>query len=77
MLIAIIVYFITFYLLIRFKKVKLKNEPFPLLTLTKRGVSFFSNETHKLKIENYKVYLFNNTLYLKTNEKLIIFSHNK
>ena len=51
------------------------SSDFPKLKLTKSGIVFQSTDTHKLKIKDVKLILIGVDLYMKTQNKLIIF-HN-
>ncbi len=53
----------------------LKFENFPHLNLTRKGISFISYATHRIKIHNAKTMLINNNLYVKFTSQLVIISN--
>lgn len=77
MIFVLIVYFVIFFFVIKFKKSKPKSEPFPMLKLNKNGVSFFSKGTHSIKVDNIKTMLNNSVLYIKIEQKLVIVTNVK
>ena len=78
MILAVIAYFLTFYLVMKIKnKHKQKEICFPLLKMTKTGITFFSYDEHKINIQNMKTMQIGDVLYLRTTEKLIIISNVK
>ena len=75
-LILIVVYFMALSLFLFFKKSRtLISSNFPKLKLIKSGIVFHSTATHKLRYKGDKLMLIGVDLYMKTQEKLIIF-HN-
>ena len=72
-IIALIFYFLTiFFLLICASKNKIKTKPFPKLKMNKNGIFFTSKFKHKVKIENLKVMLLDDCVYLKNDNTFII-----
>ena len=77
-LISTVVYFITFFCVIKFKKsTQLKHQEFPTLKVNKNEIFFTSYQTHRIKIKDYKIMKIENVLYLNLYEKLIIISNIK
>lgn len=75
---SLFAYFLTFFCVIKvLKNKKLKYSNFPPLKMKKGGVFFMSTNTHRIKLNNSKLFLVRDILYLKTNEKLVIFTNVK
>ena len=73
MLVSFVIYYITiFCVLKKLSKRELKVENFPRLYITKNGIEFFSLGTHKIKINVSNLCLFENILYLKDLDKIVI-----
>ncbi len=77
MIIAIIAYFVSFFCVTRFKKVKLKKTNFPHLKMSKSGISFFSESEQTIKVGKVKLMQVKNLLYLKIENNIIIISNVK
>ncbi len=77
-MLALIAYFVTFYLIIKLKRVKIKVSPFPLLKLYKNGVLFHSCSNHKLNLnKEVKTILINTNLYIKTEKEIVVITNIK
>ena len=73
-----VIYFLTFFCVKNLKKEReIRYFMFPRLKLTKRGVVFYSKRTHRIRFCNYKNFLLNNVLYLKTDFNLVAISNIK
>ena len=78
MSLGVSIYFITFFLLIKFKKSNgLKYYKFPQVSINKSGIKFYSSLTHRIKISNVKIMKISDSLYIKNNEKVVIISNVK
>jgi len=76
MIFPILAYFITFFIVNLFTCVKkTKFQPLPKLNVSKRGISFFSNSMHRLRVGNVKVMQLDNVLYLKKANTMVIFKN--
>lgn len=72
-MIAMILYFVTFFCVAKFrKKHHLKFKPFPNLLLKKDGIVFISNTKHRIRIGEQKYVQLGNKIYLKTSNKLVV-----
>jgi len=65
----ILTIFLVFFLI---KKNKFKTKPFPKLKINKNGIIFYSNLKHKIKVENVKLLILENTAYLKKGKEIVI-----
>lgn len=71
MAIIFVCYFIVSFLIIKFKKNKIKFKNFPNLTLKKDKIVFNSKFFHRIKYNFQKVLLIGNVLYIKTLDDVI------
>lgn len=77
MAIAIVLYFLTFLCVVKFKRNKIKYSNFPKLKLNKHGIFFNSNLTHRIKIDIEKICLIGNNLYIKCKNNIILIKNVK
>ena len=72
MMIYIVVYFITFSVVLQLKKkARLKTCNFPSMKMMRDGLKFFSTSKHKIKIDNAKVMQVDKNVYLKKDKKIV------
>lgn len=73
MIYVVIVYFLTLIIVnIVLTKCRFSYSPITNLKLTSRGLEFFSQKRHRLKIESYTYVQLNNSIYIKTEKQMII-----
>lgn len=72
MIIAIFAYILTIFLVFyKIKKNKYKTKPLPKLKINKNGIIFYSNEKHKIKLDNVKLLVIEYTAYLKSDNQIV------
>jgi len=76
MLIIIIIYFVFFALAVNItKKKSLKFVNIPYVKVKKNGFIFYSKRVHRIKKNNMNVSFISNSLFLKTENKVVVISN--